>query len=348
MKRVSLKTDEKISLFDNMSTMLAAGIPILEVVETLLTDAKGNPKKVYQQLKKDLTAGKKVSKSLSNFPDSFDEVTVNLIKAAEEAGTLEETLIDVKKSIKREAKFMDSVKAAAFYPALISVVFLAVVLVMLIVVIPRISKVFTSLDVNLPLPTKILIATSNFLFKYWPFVIAFIIFWIIFSILFYRRKKRMILGVFFSLPIIKGLIKQIDISRFSRSLHLLLSAGIPIPQAVYLSNNVVLLPNMRRLINNALAMSKEGHPLSKGFKKKQYDMPVMMVKLMEVGEKSGNLDKAMQDVANHMEYEVDKNLKQITTLLEPILLVTIAVAIGGMMISIIAPIYNLISQVQVR
>src|SRR5258706_2349285 len=166
MNHISLSNNDKLGLISNLSTMLAAGIPILETVDSLLDGSKGNSKKVLAALREDLIQGKHLYLSFSNFPRVFDKVTINIIKASEEAGTLETTLKDLKDQIKKQMEFNDRIKGALIYPVFIMVVFVAVLVMILIVVVPKISSVFTRLHSDLPLPTKILIFVSNIVVGY--------------------------------------------------------------------------------------------------------------------------------------------------------------------------------------
>src|SRR5258708_23644596 len=163
---VTLSGNDKLTLISNFSTMFSAGIPILETVEALLEDAKGNQKKVLETLRDDLSQGKHVYYSFSRFPKAFDKVTINIIRASEEAGTLDITLKDLKDSIKKDIEFSDKIRSALIYPFFILGVFAAVMLLMLTFVIPRIASVFSRLRVTLPLPTLIMISISNLLLTY--------------------------------------------------------------------------------------------------------------------------------------------------------------------------------------
>lgn len=347
-KKLRLSTDEKLGLVSNIATMLSAGIPILEVVDSLLEDAKGNQKKFLESLKTDLSQGNHMADALAKFPKIFDKITVNLIKASEEAGTLDVTLTDLKTSIRKDAEFTDKIKGAMTYPVLIFFVFAGVLIMILVVVVPKIATVFTRLKTELPLPTQILIAMSDVLTKYSIFVILGAIAIGIGGFLFYREKKREFLHLLFKLPLVSTLAKQIDLTRFSRSLYLLLNAGIPIAAALELSQEVVL----KKEVANSIAHCKElvlaGSKLSEGLKNAKDIFPSIMIKITEAGEKSGSLDKSMQDVSDYLDYQVDKTLKTLTTLLEPLMLIVVGVLVGGMMLSIIAPIYGLIGQVSGR
>jgi type II secretory pathway component PulF len=344
-RSVTLSNNEKIGLISNMSTMLAAGIPILESVNSLLEDAKGNPKKVLEVLRDDLTQGEKLHVTFSKFPRAFDSVTVNLIKASEEAGTLSTILRDLKDNIRKEMEFSDKIKSAMTYPVLIMMVFVGVLLMMLIVVIPKISSVFLRLNVELPLPTKALIFLSQLLLHNTVPFIGSIVFVVVGIFMVYRYNPKIILNPLFSLPLISTLILEIDLTRFSHNMFLLLNSGLPLVNALELSEAVVMRQDLKKMIQMAKEMVVSGKRLSDGFKDKKKKIPTIMVKLLEVGDKTGTLDKSLQDISEYLDYEVSATLKAITVLLEPIMLVMVGVLVGGMMLAIIAPIYGLIGQV---
>lgn len=343
-----LSAKEKMQLMGNLGTMLAAGIPILETVESLLEEAKSGTKKVLTTLRDDLKAGTLVHQSFARFPNSFDKVTINLIKAAEEAGTLEVTLHDIKDNTQREIEFSDKIKSALSYPAFVSVVFIGVILMMLIVVMPKVSRVFTRLKMELPFATKALIFASDTLLNHTLEVL--IVLGVIGTgfYLMYRFQRQVLMSLLFSLPLISNLVKQIDITRFSRNMYLLLNSGLPIVTALELAEDVVAKPELRHLLQEARKMVVGGKRLSEGLAAKKGVFPGMVVKLIEVGERSGSLTQSMKDISEALDYEVTKNLKNATALLEPLMLVAVGLAVGGIMLAIIGPIYSLISDVQVR
>ncbi|MEO6509159.1 MAG: type II secretion system F family protein, partial [Patescibacteria group bacterium] len=224
-QKITLTPKEKMILVSNFSTMLSAGISILEVVDSLMEDAKGNQRKVLESLRADLIQGKHVAASFAQFPNIFDKVTLNILKASEEAGTLDVALKDLKGNIKKEMEFGDSIKSALMYPIIIAMVFVGVLLVILIVVVPKISLVFSKLKMDLPLPTKILIWTSNLILHNTIFLVMGFAVFIVTFIYLLKTRKQALLNVFFSLPVISNLAKEIDLARFSRALFLLLNAG---------------------------------------------------------------------------------------------------------------------------
>lgn len=344
-KNITLSNNDKIALVSNMYTMLSAGIPILETVDSLTQDAKGNQKKVLQVLRDDLTQGQHVYFAFARFPKVFDRVTVNIIKASEEAGTLDVALKDLRENIRKDSEFNDKIRSAFIYPVFIVGVFIAVMLMILIVVIPKIATVFSQLKVTLPLPTKIMIFLSDLLLHQTLFVIAGTI--IVGASLFYLYKlnKKAFVNVLISLPLVSTLAEEVDLTRFSRSLYLLLSAGIPITSALELTQDVVVKRSMQRAIVHAKSVVLEGKKLSFGLKDNKKTIPSIIIKMIEAGERSGSLDKSMQDVSEYLDYQVSNRLKTVTALIEPILLVVVGILVGGMMMSIIAPMYSIIGQV---
>lgn len=342
---ISLSSNDKITLVSNLATMLSAGIPILETVDSLLDGAKGNTKIILNTLREDLIQGKRIYTTFSKFPKAFDKVTVNIIKASEEAGTLNTTLKDLVDIIRKDIEFNDKIKSALVYPLFIFLVFIGVLVMILYVVVPKISTVFSRMNVELPLPTKILIFMSNILVNYTIHVVVSIVLIGVLFMFIYKRKKRLILNLLFKLPYVSSLVLSIDLTRFSRSLYLLLNAGLPITNALELSRDVVIKKNVALAINHTKESVIAGKKISEGFKDYKSIFPNIMIKITEAGEKSGSLDKSMQEASDFLDYQVSNSIKIVTALIEPVMLVFVGIAIGGMMLAIIGPIYGMIGQV---
>jgi type II secretory pathway component PulF len=344
-KGVRLSASEKISLISNLSTMLTAGIPILDAVSNLLEDAKGNQKKILDTLREDLTQGHQINYTLAKFPAVFDRVTVNVIRASETAGTLDVTLKDLRENLIEQNEFSNKIKAALLYPIFIIAVFILVLLVNLIFVLPKIAIVFKSLKVDLPLPTRILIFVSDLITKNTtPFLFGTGIF-ILFIVYLFTQKRDWILNLIYKLPGVSNLVKLIDVTQLTRSLYLLLNSGLSIVAALDLASDIAMRKETRRVIENSKNMILSGKTFAEGLRSGKGYLPAMMVKLVETGEKTGTLDKSLSDIAEYFDYEVDNTLKTLTALLEPVMLVLVGIVVGGMMIAIIGPIYGLISQV---
>jgi len=348
LSSVKIGNTEKLNLFINLGTMLKAGIPILEIVDSLLEDTKGNLKIILETLREDLSQGKNISVCFAKFPRTFDPVTLSVLRAAEESGTLDVSMKDVQINIRKEIEFNDKIRAAMLYPTVILTVFVMVILVILIFVIPKISTVFTSLKVVMPLPTRILIFASNILLSYWYFVILGIAILVAISIFVYVKKGRWLVNQFLSVPGISKMAREIDLTKFSRSLSLLLSAGIPITTALELAAQTVVKADLARAIEKSRDMVLSGKRLSEGLKSYKKIIPKIMIKIIESGEQSGTLSESFQFLSEHLDYQVTNSLHTFTVLLEPVMLVFIGVIIGGIMLSIIGPIYSLIGQISPR
>ncbi len=345
---IRLKSAEKLELIDSLGAMLSAGIPLLESVEALLEGSRGKMKIVLDGLKKDLESGKTIADSFSKFPESFDPIAINLIRGGEEAGNLEEILDDLAETIKKDIEFNRKIKGALAYPAFVVAIFVVIMTVILTFVIPRIAQVFSKLDVTIPLPTRMLMFMSEALLNFWPWIIVGLIGLGIGSVLFYRAKKREVLYLFSSLPLLSELAQEIDLVRFSRSLGLLLSSGIPISKALELSQNVLVRRELVHLIEFTRQEVMRGKRLTDALSSKKGAVPQIFIRMIDAGERSGKLEESFQKTSQYFDDRVSATIKTLTTLMEPILLVVVGLMVGGIMLSIIAPIYQLIGSIQVR
>ncbi len=343
-----MSNKEKVQMFGSLSTMLRAGIPILQALTTLAEEAKHNQKKILDVMIADLQGGIMVNESFSKFPNTFNKVTVNLIKAAEEAGTLEIALKDAKDSLQKEMEFEDKVKSALTYPAFVMMIFVGVMIMMLVFVMPRISQVFSRLKMELPITTKIMIGSSNFLMKHTIEVVVGTVVIVALLVTLYKLKRSFFTGLLSALPGISGLMSLINLTRFARSMTLLLGSGIPIVGALELSEDVITQPDLKKLLHQAREKVAGGKRFSEGLASHRKIIPGIVIKLIEVGEQTGTLHESMKDITEMLDYEVTKKLHSTTTLLEPVMLVFVALAVGGMMLSIIGPMYGLISNVTGR
>lgn len=345
IERATLSNNDKITLISNLGTMLSAGIPILEAVDSLLEGSKGSVKLILETLKEDLVQGKRVYTTFGKFQRVFDKVTVNIIKASEEAGNLNVTLKDLIVILRKDIEFNDKIKSAMIYPIFIMLVFIGVLLMILVVVVPKISSVFERMNAELPLPTKVMIFLSNAILNYTLPLVAVIIILVTLFIYIYNQNKRLVLSLFFSLPYVTILAREIDITRFTRSMNLLLSAGIPITTALELSQDVVMKKEVEKAIIHTKDSVISGKKVSEGLKDYKKVFPNVMIKIIEAGERTGSLDKSMQESSDYLDYQVSITLKLVITLMEPVMLVVVGGMIGGMMLAIIAPIYSLVGQV---
>lgn len=343
--KIRLNQKDRLQLFTDISTMLTAGIPILEAVESLISDAKANPLKVLTKIKQSLVNGEPLSRAMEQMPDAFDAITINLVRAAEAGGTLEETLKDVVAATRKEIAFSDSLRNTMIYPSFVMLVFTGIVILMLTFVIPRVAKVFSTMRVHMPTVTKWMIKASAFFMHHWLLVTVGVLATIGVIVIIGVTQKRAIIRLLLSLPGLKILGRNIDLTRMTRSFGLLLQAGVPLDEVLLLTKRVVQKKQMLAVIDLMSANLEAGKPLSEGLRDQKDVIPPMMSRSIETAETSGTLEQTMQNLAEYFDDQVSQRLKVISSLIEPILLVVVGVMVGALMITIIAPIYNLISQI---
>ncbi len=343
-----MKLQEKQTLISNLCTMLSAGLPVLEVVETLLVDSKGGTRKFLLLLQEHLNDGKSISEAMQQVPQSFDPVTINIIKAAEGSGTLTEALKDLEVSLKNDLAFRDQLRTSMIYPVFIFVILVGVLLLMLTFVVPRIAKVFIGLHVALPPATKFLIDLSTFMTtNYQLLAIGTFVVLALFAILI-NTQRRVMTNALFGLPFLKKLGREIDLARFTRSMSLLLKAGVPISEALALSREVILKKEIRHVADTMQQAITDGKPMSEGLQQVKHLVPTIMLRLVDMAERSGTLEGSMQNLAEHFQALVSQRLKTIAALVEPVMIVVVGILVGGIMLAIIAPIYTMINQVRAK
>lgn len=345
LAKLSLKAKEQLGILTDLSTMLKAGIPILEAIESLESDAKANQRKVLRELHQALDNGEPLSSAMERLPNAFQPITVNLVRAAEAGGTLEDTLHDIVVSTKKEIAFNDQLRNTMIYPAFVMVVFVGIVVLMLTFVIPRVAVVFSNMRVHMPPVTKAMFAASRFFLAHWILISAAFIAFLFILFMVFKANKRRVVRWLLTLPVLKTLGNNIDLTRFTRSFGLLMRAGVPVVDALDLSERVVQKKQMREVVARMKADVMEGEPLSASLRSAHGIIPPIMARSIETAETSGTLDETLQNLTEHFDDEVTQSLKVISSLVEPVLLVVVGVMVGTLMITIIAPIYNLISQI---
>lgn len=348
MSKLRITDKEKLSLITNLSSLVNAGISLFEAIETLSEQTEGSQKKILVEMSAGLEQGKKISSVLEKFPKAFDPVTINLLRSAENSGNLGKTLKDLSENIERDIDFKNKVQGALVYPGLIMVLFLGVVIMILTYVIPRISSVFSKLNVVLPLPTKIMIASSEFFLAYWPYITGGFVVLLVSLFILYRNNKRAFVNLLFSLPLISKLARKIDLARFTKNFNLMLASGIPITEVLDSMVFIVQKADMAKAIVSAKDKVSEGNDLSESLSEYKDIFPPIFIKIVNAGEKSGTLEESMLKLSVRFEKEVEDTLDLIVTILEPAMLVVLGVLVGGIMLSIIAPIYQLIGNISPR
>ncbi len=349
-EKVKLPFVEKLTMVESLSIMLASGIPILEALDSIEKDSTStNTIGVVKAIRDSVQKGKTLAESFSQFPKVFDEIFINTVRAGEESGSLDKVLQQLVDNLRQTQQIKSDLQAAMFYPGIVLTVLAFVLAILFGFVIPRFAEVFERINVPKPLPTQLLLSTASFINQYYPFILAFLITAIL-AILFILSKeatrKRLVNGLF-RLPIVGPILQYLDLARFSSTLSLLLSASIPIIRAVETSSSVVLNQNTRIQIKEITHELTEGKSLSDSMRKFK-SFPSLMTRIISTGEKTGNLDKVLAEVSNHYHTKLGRQVKTLSTALEPVLIIIVGVIVGAVILAVIFPIYQMLGNITQR
>ena len=340
---VSLK--EKMFFTKNLQVMIGAGIPLPRAVETLIEQTKSKRfKNALTEVKKDITKGESFSGALSKHPNIFSELFVSMIKVGEEAGTLGDVLKNLALQMERDHELKSKILGAMMYPAVIISAMLGIGALMLVVVVPQLSKTFVELSIELPATTRFVIFLGNFLAQKWYLVILIALF--LFFLLKAVRKtilgKRIFDGLFLKLPVISPIIKKINAAYTTRTLGSLISSGVPIVRSLEIVSQVLGNIYFKEAISQAAEKVRKGGSLSAALKPYENIYPLTVIQMVEVGEETGQTSDVLSKLADFYEAEVTQTTENLSSIIEPILMLLIGAAVGFFAISMIQPMYSMV------
>ncbi len=343
-----IKIKEKEDFFTNLSVLLSSGIGLAEGLDVLAADCQNSTlKNIMLSLKKDVENGQTLSHGLARYPHSFSPVLVNVLQAGEAAGKLEETLANQSLQLRKENELYSKIKGSLTYPIILMFGTAGVIFLMLGFVVPRLESVFADMSIDLPWFTRFLIALSVFISSHK--ILSFIIFIIIIGFLifiitspFLRRQLQRLL---IRLPWTSALLRNTQLARLSIVLGGLLQAGVPIVEALDITATAISQPEYQTRLVLVKQMVAKGVSLANAFKKEPHYFPSLLTSMVGVGEKSGKLEDSLYKLSDYYQEQVDSTVRQLTTLIEPILLLLIGALIGGIALSLILPIYQLIGKI---
>lgn len=350
LTKISIK--EKALFAKRLSFLIKAGLPIFESLTILRDQAKsGARSKIFDQVLKDVANGRSLSESLAKFSHNFDEFAINLIKVGEESGTLNENLDYLAEEMKKKQALRRKILGAMVYPIFIIVATLGISTLLTIYIFPKIMPIFASLDVKLPLATRILIYTSSFLKDYGIYLaLGFIglIILFFFIIRTSEKFKLFIHKVILRTPLLGLISKNYHLANFCRTLGILIKSDIRIVKAFTIasetSSNLVYRKELQIISKNLL----KGDKITAHMKKNTRLFPDMLIHLIEVGEATGKLDESLIYLSELYEAEVDELTRNLSTVLEPALMIFMGIVVGFIAVSIISPIYEITQNLSPR
>ncbi len=346
------KFREKISIGDvsmftrQLSTMLNAGLPVTEALLILRSQTKGPMQKIVAQLLTDVEGGSSLSLAFSKHPKVFSSTYIALLKSGEAGGVMDQVLLRLSDNLEKEQAFRGKVKGALIYPAVVITGMAVVGIVMMIFVIPRLTSLYSEFEVDLPVPTKILISISNFLIRFWPVFLVLIGVGIYFFQAYRKTKegKRKVDDLFFKIPIIGPLQRQAMLTEITRTLSLMVGSGVSILDGINITAGVVKNSILSEALNDAAKQVERGFPVAFAFARHPEAFPYILSQMIAVGEETGKMEEVLTKISHIFEVESDQKVKTLTSAIEPLVMIILGLGVGFLVIAVILPIYNLTSQ----
>ena len=329
----------------NLATTTKAGLSMVESLDILILDTKNKLlQKILEGVSSMIKNGQQLSFAFERYKSFFPPIFIGMIKAGEVSGQLDKTLKELARFLSKEYSLRSKVKSALTYPIILLSASAVVVFLMLIFVIPRLTKSFASSGVALPLITKIFLFISNIL-TYSFILDAIIIAGIVSFFIYFRRTKmgkKFLFSIISHTPVARDLIKKIALVHFSRTLGNLMGSGLSAVDSLMIASQSIDNHIYNEAIEKVIADIKNGIPISESLAKFPKLFPILLISLIKVGERTGSLEEILISFADFYEEEVDNTLKELTSILEPVLLLIMGLMIGSIAISIILPIYQLV------
>ncbi|MEI6378623.1 MAG: type II secretion system F family protein [Candidatus Falkowbacteria bacterium] len=335
-----------VVFFRQFSVLISASINLSEALR-ILADQTEKPlfKNILVEISNDVDAGVRLSDALTRQKPLFNEFHISVIRSGETSGRLDEALLYLADEEEKTFEMMRKVKGAMIYPALVISAMMVVGVLMMLFVVPKLISIFNEVGGQLPLMTRILIGTSNFFVNYW-YILLVLFIAVVFGLKFYLAKpigKKQFDYLALRVPVLGKIIRLASIIRFCRSMSTLIVGGVTITNSLRIAKGIVGNEVYREIINQTIIEVEEGNSISTVFLHSK-DIPVMVPRMMIVGERTGKLDFVLDKIAVFYGKELDAILDNLMVLLEPIIMIVMGIAVGLMATAIIMPMYNLTSQ----
>ncbi|HEV2412429.1 MAG TPA: type II secretion system F family protein [Candidatus Saccharimonadales bacterium] len=343
-KRV--KTKDRIIMTRQLSTLINAGLPLTQSLRTVAAQTDSKPLViVINDILSSVEGGSSLSAALAKHPNVFNEVYIALVSAGETSGTLDQALERIANQQEKDAEMLSKVRGAMIYPAIVLVVIGFVIAFMLIEVLPQVKGLYKSLGLQLPFLTAMMLSIANAAKKFWWLVILLIVA----LVYFLRRYSKTVNGraaidtLKMRAPAFGPLFMKLYMARFCRTGETLMATGVPMLEMLRISGKAVANVQIERSIMRASEKVKGGKTLSEAIKNDDNFLP-LVPQMISIGEQSGAIDKMMGKAATFYENELDNAIKSISTIIEPALMVVLAVVAGLLVGAILLPIYGLVGQ----
>jgi len=329
-----------------LATLLKAKIPLVESFSALVDQTEHEKLKItLSEIKQSVNEGSSLANALSNYPDIFDNVYVNMVDAGETSGTLEIVLLRLADFTENQVKLKNKIKSAMTYPVIMMTIGTIMIGVIFALVIPKLTKIFTSKKMELPLQTKICIWISHFILNYWwAALLAIFTIYTLFNRWIKSPSGRSTFDHYIlKMPVIGELVMMINVSRFCSTLSTLLNSGVPILAAMRIVSNIISNTHMKKAVEESRVSISEGASIV-GPLIKSGHYPPMVTHMIKLGEKSGEIEPMLNIVAENYEDQVNTKLSGLTSILEPIMMVGMGLVVAFIVFSVVVPMMQLNKQ----
>ncbi len=344
-----ITTKDRVVFTRQLATLIGAGLPLTQSLHTVMQQTQNKQlQSVVQDIVGSVEGGKSLSDSFAQHPQVFNEVFISLIAAGELSGTLDESMQRIATQQEKDAAVASKIKGALMYPMIVLVVIFGVMAFMLFTVVPQVEKLYHDLGKNLPLLTQVMVSTANFLAQFWW--LALIAVGI--GIYFFRQYLRTEQGIKFKdsfkirVPLFGKMFQKLYMARFARTGQTLLSTGVSMLDMLSVTSRAINNTLIEASISRAATKVQGGKALSVALEAEDTIDP-LVPQMIKIGEQSGRIDEMMGKVAQVYEDELDEQIRTISTAIEPVLMVVLAVVAGGMVGAILFPIYSLVGSINV-
>jgi len=343
-----VKVAEQIIFTKNLSGMIKAGLSLSRALSVLKKQTK-NPKlsKILTSITGDIDSGETFSSALSKFPDVFSKLFVSMVRAGEESGNLAGALSDIGLNLEKANSLNKKIKGALIYPGVILSAMVVIGVLMFAFVVPTLASTFKELGVVLPFSTRMLIFFGNFFSNnlILSFVIIFGVGFGLYSIFRSKILAPYIDFIVLKIPVVSNLTRELNSARTARTISSLLLSGVSLTRALEITQDVVQNTYYKKVLNEAKLAIEKGEPFSKAFEANVNLYPIMMSEMIQVGEETGKLSDMLLEVALFYEGEVENKTKNLSTIIEPLLMIVIGAAVGFFAISMISPLYSILGSI---
>lgn len=339
----------RIALFaKNMAVMLKAGLPITEALAIAQDSAEGKLKRILGNVLGSVEAGRSLSEALAAHPKVFSRVVVGAVYAGELSGTLEGNLENVAEELEKEKELIAKIKGAMIYPVFILIATFILGMGLAFFVLPKITPLFRGLKVELPATTRALIWVSDLVQRHGVLLFVSIVAGIFFLTWLLRRKfmRPITHWALLNFPIVRSITRNANLARFCRTLGTLLKSGINIDRAIEIARSTANNYYYEHALGEVGRRIGKGTTLSQNLKLFEREFPVLITRMIRVGEQSGKLEETLLYLAGFYEVEVNTAVKALGTAIEPMLLLVVGIIVGGLALSIITPIYDITGNIR--